>query len=162
LFTIHERIRGYRAGVESAGLPCIVDSSVQDYKSAEEAIRRLLAGANPPDAIFTLKNSSTIYAFESLQKLNVNVPETVALLGFDDFELASTVRPSISVVQQPVEEIGRVAAELLFDQLLGRRSIGITGRSSHARRVTLSTRLIPRASCGCPSPAIEGREDSNS
>jgi LacI family transcriptional regulator len=161
LFTIHERIRGYRAGVESAGLACIVDSSVQDYKSAEDAIKRLLAGANPPDAIFTLKNSSTIYAFEALQKLNVNVPETVALLGFDDFELASTVKPSISVVQQPVEEIGRVAAELLFDQLLGRRSIGVTGRSINSRRVTLQTRLIARASCGCPSPAVEGREDCN-
>jgi LacI family transcriptional regulator len=162
LFTIHERIRGYRAAVESAGLPCILDSSVQDYKSAEEAIRRLLAGPNPPDAIFTLKNSSTIYAFEVLQKLNVNVPEKVALLGFDDFELASTVRPSISVVQQPVEEIGRVAAELLFDQLLGRRSTGITARPNRTRRVTLQTRLIPRASCGCPSPVIEGHEDSTS
>jgi LacI family transcriptional regulator len=35
------------------------------------------------------------------------VPQSIALLGFDDFELASTVRPSISVIQQPVEEMGR-------------------------------------------------------
>lgn len=162
LFTMHERIRGYRAAVESAGLPCILDSSIQDYKSAEEAIRRLLAGPNPPDAIFTSKNSSTIYAFEVLQKLNVDVPGTIALLGFDDFELASTVRPSISVVQQPVEEIGRVAAELLFDQLLGRQSAGVIARPNRARRVTLKTHLIPRASCGCPPPEVGVCEGCNS
>src|SRR3569833_1039599 len=110
LFTIHERIRGYRAAMEAAGMPATLNTSIKDYRSAEYAIQSLLSGPNPPDALFTLKNSTTIYACEVLQKLNVQVPKTIALLGFDDFELASTVRPSISVIQQPVEEIGRVAA----------------------------------------------------
>jgi LacI family transcriptional regulator len=149
LFTIHERIRGYRAAVEFAGMPYILNTSIKDYKSAAYAIESMFAGANPPDALFTLKNSTTIYAFEALQKLNVHVPESVALLGFDDFELASAVRPSISVVQQPVEEIGRVAAELLFDQLLGRRNSGLASHSRRTRQVTLETRLIQRSSCGC-------------
>ncbi|HUX45745.1 MAG TPA: LacI family DNA-binding transcriptional regulator [Terracidiphilus sp.] len=158
LFTIQERIRGYRAAVEAAGLNYVLNTSIKDYKSAEYAIESMLAGANPPDALFTLKNSTTIFAFEALQKLNVAIPKDVALLGFDDFELASTVRPSISVVQQPVEEIGRVTAELLFDQLLGTHNASVTvsthqaGGTSHSRRaqqVTLETRLIPRASCGC-------------
>jgi LacI family transcriptional regulator len=82
------------------------------------------------------------------------VPKTIALLGFDDFELAATVRPSISVVQQPVEEIGRVAAELLFEQLLGKRSGRIPGKAKRPRQVTLETRLVQRSSCGCsPTPA---------
>jgi LacI family transcriptional regulator len=149
LFTIQERIRGYRAAVDAANLPYTLNTSVKDYKSAEYAIESMLSGANPPDAVFTLKNSTTIHAFEVLQKLNVQVPKTLALLGFDDFELASTVRPSISVVQQPVEEIGRVAAELLFEQLLGRRNVGTPGRSRRTRQVILETRLIQRSSCGC-------------
>ena len=149
LFTIQERIRGYRAAVESAGIPYTLDTSIKDYKSAEYSIESMLAGANPPDALFTLKNSTTIFAYEALQKLNVNVPKSVALLGFDDFELASAVRPSISVVQQPVEEIGRVTAELLFDQLLGRRNSGLPSHSRRTRQVTLETRLIQRSSCGC-------------
>lgn len=148
LFTIQERIRGYRAALEAAGLPSSLNTSVKDYRSAEYAIESMLAGANPPDALFTLKNSTTIFAFEALQKLNVAVPKTVALLGFDDFELAATVRPSVSVVQQPVEEIGRVAAELLFEQLLGKR----TSKPKRPRQVILETRLIQRSSCGC-SPA---------
>ena len=149
LFTIQERIRGYRAAVEAAGLPYSLNTAIKDYKSAEYAIESMLAGANPPDALFTLKNSTTTYTFEVLQKKNVQVPKTVALLGFDDFELASAVRPSISVVQQPVEEIGRVAAELLFDQLLGRHNTGLPTRSKRTPHVLLETHLIKRNSCGC-------------
>jgi len=149
LFTIQERIRGYRAAVESAGLTYALNTAIKDYKSAEYAIESMLDGANPPDALFTLKNSTTIFAFEALQKLNVHVPKSVALLGFDDFELASAVRPSISVVQQPVEEIGRVTAELLFEQLFGRRNAGLSAHSRRTRQVTLETRLIQRSSCGC-------------
>lgn len=149
LFTIQERIRGYQDAMESAGMPAILNTSVKDYRSAEYAIESMLAGANPPDALFTLKNSTTIYAFEVLQKQNVQIPKTMALLGFDDFELASTVRPSISVVQQPVEEIGRIAAELLFEQLLGKRGTHAHPRTRRPRQVTLETRLIQRSSCGC-------------
>jgi LacI family transcriptional regulator len=149
LFTIQERIRGYRAAMESAGLTSTLNTSVKDYRSAEYAIESMLAGPNPPDALFTLKNSTTIYAFEVLQKLNVSVPKSIALLGFDDFELAATVRPSISVVQQPVEEIGRVAAELLFDRLLGNGNARTPVKSKRPQQTTLETRLIQRSSCGC-------------
>jgi LacI family transcriptional regulator len=150
LYTIRERIRGYRKAVEGARLPCIFDTTVKDYKSAEYAIKSLLDGPDPPDAIFATKNSTTIFAFEVLQALNVAVPKSVALLGFDDFELASTVRPSISVVQQPVEEIGRQAAEILFDQLLDERKSGM--QQKMPLQVKLQTRLIQRSSCGCTPP----------
>jgi LacI family transcriptional regulator len=118
LYTIRERTRGYREAIEAAGRPCILDTSIKDYKSAEYAIESMFAAANPPDAILTLKNSATIHTFEALQKHNISIPGSVALLGYDDFELAATLRPSISVVQQPVEEIGRIAAELLFERML--------------------------------------------
>jgi len=149
LFTIRERIRGYKKAIQAAGLPSILDTSVNDYPSAEEAIRRLMAGANPPDAVFTLKNSTTVYAFEALQNLGIAVPRTLALLGFDDFELASTLRPSISVVQQPVEEIGRVAAKLLFDQLSDGRKAPTFAAGKRPQQVKLETTLIGRSSCGC-------------
>jgi LacI family transcriptional regulator len=152
LYTIRERIRGYRRAVESARLPCILDTTVKDYKSAEYAIKSLLDGPNPPDAIFALKNSTTIYAFEVLQALNIPVPQSIALLGFDDFELASTVRPSITVIQQPVEEIGRRAAEMLFDQMHDERKPAASGAAKHSPQIKLQTRLIQRSSCGCTPP----------
>jgi LacI family transcriptional regulator len=155
LYTIRERIRGYRKAVEAAGLPCLLDTSIRDYKSAEYAVESLLAGPEPPDALFTLKNSTTIHVFEALQKLNVPIPASVALLGYDDFELASTVRPSISVIQQPVEEIGRITAELLFEELLHQSRGDRPSKPRPARKVQLETRLIRRASCGCTASALQ-------
>jgi LacI family transcriptional regulator len=149
LYTIRERIKGYQHAIESAGLEPILDTSVTDYKSAEKVIKKLLAGPNPPDAIFALKNSTTIYTFEVLQRLNVMVPDTIALLGFDDFELASTVRPSISVIEQPVEEMARIAAEQLFRQLLDGAKGAPVDRTKQGEIVKLETRLIRRSSCGC-------------
>jgi LacI family transcriptional regulator len=153
LYTICERMRGYRKAVEAAGLPCLVDTSVEDFQAAGRSIKRLLTSAKPPDALFTLKNRTTIYAFETLQKLGISIPARIALLGFDDFELASAVRPSISVIQQPVEQIGRVAAELLFEKLLGGRDGGSPARAWRPRKITLETKLIQRSSCGC-SPSV--------
>jgi LacI family transcriptional regulator len=149
LYTMRERLRGYRHAIEESGLPAIVDMSVKDYKSAEYAIESYLAASQPPDAIFTLKNSTTIYAFETLQKLRVAIPKSIALLGFDDFELASTLRPSISVIQQPIEDLGRIAAEILFEQLLPTKK----GKHQLARKrqdqIKLETKLVLRNSCGC-------------
>lgn len=152
LYTIRERMTGYRKTIESAQLTPIYDTSVTDYRSAENAIRRMLDSSNPPHAIFALKNSTTIYAFEALQKFNVAVPQSIALLGFDDFELASTVRPSISVIQQPVEEIGRRAAEILFEQLFDEHKATPAGANKQPRLIKLKTSLIQRNSCGCESP----------
>jgi LacI family transcriptional regulator len=153
LYTIRERIRGYREAMESARLPCILDTSIKDYKSAEYAIESMFAAGNPPDALLTLKNSTTIHTFEALQKHNVTIPGSVALLGYDDFELAATLRPSISVVQQPIEEIGRIAAELLFERLVDRQSSGRPANRIRPQQIQLKTRLIRRSSCGC-SPSV--------
>lgn len=161
LYTIGERIDGYRKAVESAKLPCILETSVKDYKSAECAIRKILDEKPQPDAIFALKNSTTIYAFEALQKFNIAVPQSIALLGFDDFELASTVRPSISVVQQPVEEIGRRAAEILFEKLSEQRKASSADSAKQARQIKLKTCLIPRSSCGCGSTTFEERNSGS-
>lgn len=150
LFTIQERMRGYRAAVEEAGLTCTLNTSVKDYKSAEYAIESLLASAHQPDALLTLKNSTTIFAFEVLQKLNISVPQQIALIGFDDFELATTLRPSVSVIQQPVEDIGRVAAELLFERFEDGSRSGSKARAGR-RLVTLENCLVRRSSCGCPA-----------
>lgn len=149
LYTIHERIRGYRKAIESAGLECILNTSIQDYKSVEHAVENMLAAADPPDAIFTLKNSVTIHTFEALQKLNVSVPGSIALLGYDDFELAATLRPSISVVRQPIDEIGHIAAQLLFERLLGPDKTRSSAVSNRPQQVQLKTHLIRRSSCGC-------------
>ncbi|HVJ07013.1 MAG TPA: LacI family DNA-binding transcriptional regulator [Acidisarcina sp.] len=149
LYTLRERISGYRKAMEEARLPSLVDMNVKDYRSAEYAIESHLSSDFPPDAILTLKNSTTIYAFETLQKLEVPIPQKIALMGFDDFELAGTLRPSISVVQQPAEDLGRVAAELLFEQILNRHKTKRVSTPKRGSQIKLESRLVLRASCGC-------------
>ncbi len=148
LYTLRERLRGYRQAMEEKGLTPLVDMSVKDYKSAQYAIESLLATPQPPEAIFTLKNSTTIYAFETLQMLKVAIPRTVALLGYDDFELASTLRPAISVIQQPIEDMGRIAAEILFENLAAGKSKTPPSKKSQTE-IKLETKLVLRQSCGC-------------
>ncbi len=144
LYTIQERLRGFHEAMKEADLEAVTDTSIRDHHSAERMFERLFIDGAPPEAIFTLKNSVTIDTFEVLQKHNIAMPQTVALLGYDDFQLADMVRPAISVVQQPIDEIGHVAAELLFEQLLGSGDNGAV----RSQQIQLKTRLIRRASCG--------------
>lgn len=155
LYTIRERVRGYRAAIEQAGLQLIVESSIVDYRSARFAIEGLLKRRNPPDAIFALKNITAIYAFEVLQQLKIRIPESIALIGFDDFELAASLQPSVTVVRQPVETIGRTAAEILFKQLSHPVKSHVSPPSVRCRPVVLPTRLVCRSSCGCADDPLE-------
>jgi LacI family transcriptional regulator len=148
LYTIQERLRGYKATMKAAGLKALVDSRVEDHASAEKSLLKLLNSPTPPQALFTLKNSTTIVVFEVLQKLGVAIPGRVALLGYDDFQLAEVVRPSITVIRQPIEEMGHFAAELLFKRLLS-GGASLTGSSSNGQPGQLRTKLVRRASCGC-------------
>jgi LacI family transcriptional regulator len=116
-------------------------------------VKKVFHSRNPPDAIFTLKNTTTINTFEALQRLGISIPKTVALLGYDDFQLAGTVRPAITVVQQPIYELGHVAAQLLFERLLNSSAPGGSAHPSAPQQIQLKTRLIRRSSCGC-SPSV--------
>jgi LacI family transcriptional regulator len=149
LYTIGERVRGYCDAIESAGLETILETSIHDYESAEHVIKKMLGSPKPPEAIFTLKNSATIDTFEALQRLGISVPGDVALIGYDDFQLAGTVRPAVTVVQQPIYELGHAAAQLLFERMLGSAATDASPVSASPKQVVLKTRLIRRASCGC-------------
>jgi LacI family transcriptional regulator len=149
LYTIKERLRGYRQAMEEVGGPLLIDTTLtDDASSVERLLQSHLGSRRPPQAIFTLKSSATIAIFQALQRLGVSIPSTVALLGFDDFALAGTLRPSISVVQQPIEEVGRNAAELLFAQL-GHMPGGNRSRNLRYEPLVLANRLFLRNSCGC-------------
>ena len=82
--------------------------------------------------------------------MKISVPKKVALIGFDDFQLASTLRPSISVVRQPAEDVGRIATELLFDQLMNAgRGMPFHGDKAKPQHIKLENQLVLRNSCGC-------------
>ncbi len=153
LYTIQERIRGYRDAMSDAGLEPILEADIKTNADAQRAVRNVTVGGSAPEAFFTLKNSTTIDIFDALQRQAISVPDTVALLGYDDFPLAELVRPSISVIQQPVDELGHIAAKLLFEQMVTGNDGAAAPRSAAGAQMQLTTKLIRRSSCGCESPA---------
>jgi LacI family transcriptional regulator len=143
LYTMRERAKGYADVMKAAGLQGTVEMNVYDYGSAEHAISTHMTKHGGANAILGLYNLATVEAYDVLQNRRISIPERVALVGFDDFTLASTLRPSVTVVQQSVEEMSRTATQLLFDQM--------NGANSASRRIEIASTLVLRESCGCKS-----------
>jgi len=150
LYTTRERRAGYREALKAAGLMEMSWVDVADSAAAERAMRDALALPTPPTAVFAMNNLITIGVLQALDHLGLRAPHDVALIGFDDFDLAALLHPRLTLVRQPAAEMGRRAAELLFDRLEGRSPKPV-------QRVVLATELIVRESCGCrhDRPAVQ-------
>ncbi len=118
IHTAAERLRGYRTAMEEAGLP-VRPGWVSLGSTAPERVRRaaeeMLGGPDPVTALLTGNNRVTVTVVRVLAEREPHRP--VALVGFDDFELADLLRPAVTVVAQDAAGLGRVAARRLFDRL---------------------------------------------
>jgi len=151
VYTIHTRFNGYRRAMQAAGLTAEPLFDCNTAEIAREMVASLLREKDPPTAFFGSNNLTTRFLLQALLELGVKVPDQVALAGFDDFELAEVLQPTLTVVRQPSQELGRVAAAMLFDRLK-RDELPQTGN-----RVMLPVELILRRSCGCkPKPHRAG------
>lgn len=144
IHTAAERLRGYRAAMAAAGLP--VDEAWVSLGPTEPGrvraeAERMLTGPGAVTALFTGNNRVTATAVRVIAGL----ARPVALVGFDDLELADLLSPAVTVVAQDAGQLGRTAAELLFRRL--------EGAQDAARRVELPTRLIVRGSGEIPPAA---------
>jgi LacI family transcriptional regulator len=141
LYTIKERVRGYEDAVADAGLkPRVLTGA--DARQLISALKERFANLRErPDAIFAVHGDASVSAYEFLLDSSYKIPQEVALIGFDEFPLAGTLRPTLSVIRQPIHELGTTAARMLFEQ--------IDGEAGNPRRITIATELIPRMSCGC-------------
>jgi LacI family transcriptional regulator len=138
LFTVVERVKGYRAALAEASLPAdgLVRLDCSTPAAAQAATTQLLALPEPPTAIFALSNVCTIGAARALRAGSLG--RRVALVGFDDFEPADLLDPPLTVVAQDPEAMGRQAARRLFSRL--------NGDDGPAETTVLPTRLIERGS----------------
>lgn len=84
-------------------------------------------------------------AMSALQDMGVDVPNEVAVTGFDDVQLSRYLQPTLTTVRQPMRELGELAIQLLVERL---EKPGAANTS-----MILPTRLVLRQSCGCPGDA---------
>ena len=143
LYTVHARFEGYRRAMLEKRLD---PESTFDCSSEEvtaELVSNYLRSKNPPTAFFTANNLTTRYVLRALLENGIRVPEEIALIGFDDFELAEILHPTLTVVRQPASELGRVAANLLFDRIKRGEF------PEEGTKIVLPVELVIRRSCGC-------------
>jgi LacI family transcriptional regulator len=137
LHTARERLAGYRAALQAAGLaedPSLLRTGNRDATQAQAAVEHLLGLPHKrrPTALFTANNRNTIGALHALAWRR----ERVALVGFDDFELADLL--GTSVVRGDPYQLGERAAAMAFARL--------DGDDAPPRTVTVATELVPRGS----------------
>lgn len=74
-----------------------------------------------PTAVFVVSDEMAIGAINCIVDHGLKVPDDISVIGFDDIDLASAIKPKLTTIHQPIKEIGKVSAELLIEQLNGRR-----------------------------------------
>lgn len=138
-----DRVTGYRAALADAGIAVSEEMiGCGDFHpaSGQSAARSLMELPDPPSAIFVCNDLMAIGALRAAGEKGRRVPEDLAVVGFDDIELASYTNPPLTTVAQPKQEIGQRATQLLIERVLD--------KSIHPRRESLSMHLAIRGSCG--------------
>ncbi len=118
--TSKERLAGYMAALEEAGIA--PDEQLIKHRSKErraEEGHRLIeelieAGIT---AVFIVNNQMTIRVMQYLIDRQIEIPDRIAVIGFDDYEWASITKPSLSVIKQPTYEMGVKAAEIVMKRI---------------------------------------------
>jgi len=136
-----DRLEGYRRALEEAGLPYderLVYEGTFTRQAGYEGVKALLQ--YKPDAIFAGSDASAVGAIRAIHEAGLRVPEDIAVVGFDDVDIAQSATPSITTMRQPIQQKGAEAARVLLDH--------IEGKVTEPQQRMFSTELVVRQSCG--------------
>ncbi|NWF68346.1 MAG: LacI family DNA-binding transcriptional regulator [Chloroflexi bacterium] len=141
------RLQGYKLALAAAGIgfdPQLVVEGLYTYDSGYEGAQKLIGRGF--DALFAGNDTSAVGAIRALNEHGLRVPEDVAVIGFDDIAGATSIRPQLTTVHQPVRQIGAQAARLLLEV--------IAERPTQPRHILLPTHLVVRQSCGAELASV--------
>jgi LacI family transcriptional regulator len=119
-----QRFRGYVEGMTEAGLSVGTNQVAQGYftyRSGLEAAEKLL-DSYKPTAIFASNDDMAAATMAVAHRRGLDVPGDLAVAGFDDTPLATTVWPGLTTVRQPIADMARESVRLLVEQVRGRRA----------------------------------------
>lgn len=120
----HERLRGYRAALEAAGVrykPSLVMPGKFHEESGLMAVERLIDSREPFTAIFCANDQMAFGANLALYRRGLRVPDDVSIVGFDDLAGAEHAIPPLTTIHQAGLELGRIAAQALLELLADRK-----------------------------------------
>ena len=146
---------GWRDALLEAGLPAprtlCAEGPDGRVESGQIALERLLTqAARWPEAIFCYNDMMAIGVMHALKARGLRIPDDIALVGFDDIDLARYLDPALTTLAQPRYEMGRQAVEVLLALL--------DGSTKPRRRITLQGHLVVRASTASAAPLRAGTQ----
>ncbi len=148
LGTMRDRVAGHKRAIKEAGLsinPRILVGG-PDVDGARKTIEQELRRADRPTAIFAASSVAALGAIKAIHALDLKLPRDISLIGFDDVDWMVALRPSITTVSQPTEQMVELGWNLLSQQILNGRQVKrdyVTTRLPCALQVRESTGLPP-------------------
>ena len=136
--TGRDRLAGYR-DVVGADPTALVRHGAYDEHSGVEAMTSMLDDGEKFSAVFCANDEMAYGALQAARTRGVRVPEELAIVGFDDFGLARVLDPPLTTIRAPAREMGRRAAEFLFEVIDG----------DQPRHAVVEVDMVLRRSCGC-------------
>ncbi|MFE9428837.1 LacI family DNA-binding transcriptional regulator [Kitasatospora sp. NPDC006697] len=143
------RVDGYRAALETAGLPfdpALVRDGDFHHEAGYRAGLELLRAPDRPTAVFTGNDLQALGLYQAARELGLRIPDDLSVVGFDDLPLARWVGPPLTTVRQPLTEMAEVATRMVLD--LAR------GAQPSTLRVELATTLVERSSTAAPPATV--------
>ncbi len=138
-----KRLEGYKQTLTKYGItfqPEWVQTGDWEVEGGYTCTQNLLKSPQRPTAIFASNDLMALGAIYAIQDAGLNVPDDIAVVGYDNREFTWIVRPNITTVVMPVYEMGRIAAEILLQQ--------IADGSRENDEVQVKGELIIRDTCG--------------
>jgi DNA-binding LacI/PurR family transcriptional regulator len=139
------RYDGYLSCMEDLHLPILRDYIIDTPLNLDMAYKNTsvrLDKGPVAEAYFCANDMCAIGVMKALRDHKLKVPQDVAVIGIDDIDTATYVRPALTTIQIPRHELGSYSIKVLCDQIVGKRKYPI--------RVELPYKLIVRASCKSP------------
>ncbi|MEO3433651.1 LacI family DNA-binding transcriptional regulator [Inquilinus sp. CAU 1745] len=149
-----DRFHGYRNALATADLPfdrALVRGGDWMPTGGYEHTLSLMREPRPPTAIFCANDLMAVGALEALKELGLSVPDDVAIMGYDDQEVAQHTRPPLTTVLLPNYEMGRWAVERLISDALH-------NKVSRPLQMKIDCPLVERESVQPPAGEADIRE----
>ena len=141
-----DRYRGFVDALKKYNIPensKLIMEGEFSLKSGYYSFLRLMGQKKKPDAIFMANDMMALGAYEAARSSNIQIPNDVAIAGFDDIFSGRIVTPRLTTVHAPINELGRKAMNYLLKMIAGK----VDPRAAHLE--VLSTGLVIGSSCGC-------------
>ena len=143
LSSMRERLQGYKDALTKYGIPIREDWIVYSELSVEagfNAASQILSLDDRPTALLINNNFLSLGTLTCVKQLGLRVPQDVALIGFDDHPWAAVSSPPLTVIRQPVGQLGKIAAEMALAL--------VKNEPLAQQKVVLDCELLIRESCG--------------